>query len=526
VMRNSLSDDMARLLTSRVMADVSLQASADGGLFPVHRAIVSARCSRLGKVITAKVADLGATDSVPVVVLPKLTSDTLRRLLMYLYSGSVLIDDASISEILLLASCANTLAAERLFCICQDEISTLLTDENVILVLREACELSLLSIKRICMEYIIDHFSACVSSRNRNVVEALGNNPELLAEVVGLSSPDFAEAIVNTLPSQTPCPASSLEFDMESLFESGSHADVLFQAGLDEEEEEEEDTDEPNCFLCHRVVLIARCPFFATAFRALYALKEDGDAASVTPEDRKRVQLVFEPAPDSDGRIVVRELNRASANALKAFLLYLYTDRLDYVKPDMACDVLQMTCVYGLGSSRLAHECERLLRNSITPSNALDTLCVAAQLKRDDLLQFGLDYVVENFAECVEDRDAVTECVFDFPQLGVELLRSVGARLKQRGMEDVLKKRPTPPPSKTLSGSASSSPGIRPSAILGRMSNSPVKQATMAAAPLHLSANQQSATTTSMSAANVATAAVAFGHPQQPQRGIHSARKI
>ena len=118
-----------------------------------------------------------------------------------------------------------------------------------------------------------------------------------------------------------------------------------------------------------------------------------------------------------------------------------------------------MSCIYGLGTSRLAHECERLLRNSINPACALDTLCLAAQLGRDDLLQFALDYVVENFVDCMEDRESVTECVFDFPQLGVELLRSVGKRLKQRGAEDVLKKRPSAPP-RTRASPSPTNPAI------------------------------------------------------------------
>lgn len=442
----SLSSDLARLLSSRAHADVSLQAGGDGGIFPVHRAVVSARCARMGKVIDAKLNDARTTDSTPIVALPKITSDTLRRLLVYLYSGSVIIDDASISEILLLIACANTLACERLFCLCLEEITSLLDDENVVLVLRETCELNLLSVKRVCMEYIVRRFPNCVSGRNRSVVEALGNNPELLAEVVGLSSPDFADACIGGLPSQTLCPLSSLEFDMEALFESGNFADVVF---LGETEDDREgsaiDTSaESLFFLVHRVVLIARCPFFGQAFRALHALKEDGDAASVTLEERRRVSLVFDSTPDPEGRAVVREINKSTPQAIRAFLLYLYTDRLDYVQGDTACDVLQMACVYGLGSSRLAHECERLLRANVSPYNALDTLCVATQLARDDLVQFVLEFVVENYVECVEDREAVTECLFDFPQLGVEIMRAVGARLKQRGAEEFLKKRANP----------------------------------------------------------------------------------
>lgn len=435
------SDDAANRFT---ISDVTLQASADRGLFPVHKALINARCARLGKVIRAKLGS-EATDSSPIVMLPKLTSDTLRRLLVFLYTGVVQIGDASLSDILLLASCAQSLLAEDLFAACVLEIKTLLTDENVIVVLREACELNLLCAKRCCMEYIIEHFSQCVSSRNRQVVEILGNNPELLSEVVGLSSPDFANRLVRMLPTSLVDEPSnaSLERDMQVLFESGEFADVCFQC-----QEDNGGDDEDFALVCHRVVLIARCPFFASSFQALYSLKEDGDAASVSAEDRKRVQLVF-GYPDSsvggtdgEGRVVVREINRSSPGALKCFLLYLYTDRIDSVKQDLAFDVLQMACIYGLGASPLAVECEAMMKVHINSSNALDTLCIAKQLGRHELLQFALEYIVEHFVDCVSasSEEALRECLYDFPQLGVDLLMAVGARLRENKAESRLKK--------------------------------------------------------------------------------------
>ncbi|KAH9250087.1 hypothetical protein BASA81_012134 [Batrachochytrium salamandrivorans] len=448
---HSLSGDLGRLLARAsddtvnrfMISDVTLQASADRGLFPVHKALINARCARLGKVIRAKLGS-EATDSSPIVVLPKLTSDTLRRLLVFIYTSLVQISDASLSDILLLASCAQSLLAEDLFAACVLEIKTLLTDENVIVVLREACELNLLCVKRCCMEYIIDHFSQCVSSRNRQVVEILGNNPELLSEVVGLSSPDFANRLVRLLPAslvEEPSNAS-LERDMQALFESGEFADVCFQC------QEENGDDDDFALVCHRVVLIARCPFFASSFQALYSLKEDGDAASVSAEDRKRVQLVF-GYPDSsvggtdgEGRVIVREINRSSPGALKCFLLYLYTDRIDSIKQDVAFDVLQMACIYGLGASPLAIECETMMKMHINASNAMDTLCIAKQLGRQELLQFALEYIVEHFVDCVStsSEEVLRECLYDFPQLGVDLLMAVGARLRENKAESRLKK--------------------------------------------------------------------------------------
>jgi hypothetical protein len=286
------SDDMARLLVARVMTDVALQAGADGGVFPAHRCILAARCARLGQL-------LDAADASRPAILPRMTSDTARRLLKYLYTGVALVDDASLTDILLLASASHTYQLLRLLCICEDEIKELLDDDNVILVLREvgegfaplaakpddaapaqACDLHLLAAKRICMEYIRAHYAGSVSARNRAIVEALSNAPELLAEVVGLSSPDYADKCISLLPPASPCPAPSLEFDMEALLESGAHADLVWVADSDEDVEHVG-------FAVHRVVLASRCPFFAAVFRAQLALKEDGEGASVSEEDRR-----------------------------------------------------------------------------------------------------------------------------------------------------------------------------------------------------------------------------------------------
>jgi hypothetical protein len=146
------------------------------------------------------------------------------------------------------------------------------------------------------------------------------------------------------------------------------------------------------------------------------------------------VQLVFDgAADDGQGRAVAREINKSHPDALQAFLLYLYTDRLDAVTGELAVDVLQMACVYGLAASRLAYECERILRASMSPENALDSLCVATQLGRQDLASFMREYIVENFVVCCADEAALRDAIGDFPELAGDLILAVAARLRQRG---------------------------------------------------------------------------------------------
>jgi len=132
---------------------------------------------------------------------------------------------------------------------------------------------------------------------------------------------------------------------------------------------------------------------------------------------------------------VAREINKCHPDALHVFLLYLYSDRLDAVISDLAVDVLQMACVYGLGRSRLAYECERLLRLSMSADNALDCLCVATQLGREDLASFTREYIVENLVQCCADEQGLRDAVLDFPELAVDLLKTIATRLRLRGPE-------------------------------------------------------------------------------------------
>ncbi len=463
----TLSIDMAPLLISNhYMRDMMLQAQGDGSIFAAHRCIVSTRCPAIGVLISQASAGRGAIavgdDTVPVkIALPRLNASTVHKFLFYLYTGVVEIHDSSLSEILLLARAAFEYHALRLQCICEEEIGSLLNDDNVVLVLREAKELGLLSVKRICIQYISENYSACVSSRNKIVVEALGKTPELLAEVVGLSSKQFAQSLTAILPYLPRCPTSSIELDFHKLLESGDYSDVIIEITGDTRD----DYDDPKYFavasaslsngnasslspaipslkrmqssngrigiLAHRAMLAARSPFFEDIFRAHVLLKEEGiKTDKVSSNSKARVEAVIIGTGD-DGHLIVRDFNKASFTAMRAFLLHLYTDAVNHIDPEMAIDVLQLACVYGLGDGRLSFECEKVLRIYMTPQHAIETLCVAYQLHRIELQAFVLNYIVDNFVACVANESLLRDAFTDFPELAVSIMKGLSIRMQQ-----------------------------------------------------------------------------------------------
>lgn len=52
---------------------------------------------------------------------------------------------------------------------------------------------------------------------------------------------------------------------------------------------------------------------------------------------------------DDDGHLIVREFNKASFTAIRAFLLHLYTDAVNHIDPEIAIDVLQLAMWMSLG---------------------------------------------------------------------------------------------------------------------------------------------------------------------------------
>ena len=123
-------------------------------------------------------------------------------------------------------------------------------------------------------------------------------------------------------------------------------------------------------------------------------------------------------------------LSRCCASAsIRAFLRFLYTDGTAHITHATASDVLQMASLYGMSNARLAHHCARMLRRTMTPRSALETLCVAQQLSREELKADTVRYIVDHFAPSIADGAMLSDAVEDFPQLGVALLQAVAARV-------------------------------------------------------------------------------------------------
>ncbi|GBG31091.1 RCC1 and BTB domain-containing protein 2 [Hondaea fermentalgiana] len=273
----------------------------DARLYPVHSAILECRCPRIAQLIHHENSRLHIASEgdhhhriefragsgwnwrtrMVRVELENVSEAAMPTFLQFLYSDrEALIErfDADNLGILLdLAYAAHSYGLDRLLGLCQLRIAQILTTATAVPVLGQASNLGLLAIKRICLEFIRDNYEMTVSRRNRVAVEALNSNPALLAEVVGLTSADFATSLIDALPEPTIPYASVLVHDLGRLKEMASFADVeiLPTAGMapgfpsqhhDQTRSSSAASHAP--ISCHAIILAARCPALFDAIRA------------------------------------------------------------------------------------------------------------------------------------------------------------------------------------------------------------------------------------------------------------------
>lgn len=293
--------------TTPIMASQSPRAMRDEDAlyYPVHGAILECRCTRLAQLIKQEIVhtngrQYGTQDfarnginfragsgwdwssRMTRVNLAYASEAAMPTFLQFLYSDrDGLINQLTADHLgilLDLAYAAHSYGMDRLLGLCQLRIKALLDISNAVPVLTQACNLGLLAVKRCCLEFIRARYEVTISKRNRMAVETLNNNPSLLAEVVGLTSPEFADSLIHALPEVGRTTPSTLVHDLARLKDMASFADVEFQPseavmymrrdskrGGHNNMHTNVAAQTPIC--CHAIILAARCPALFDAVR-------------------------------------------------------------------------------------------------------------------------------------------------------------------------------------------------------------------------------------------------------------------
>ena len=243
-----------------------------------------------------------------------------------------------------------------------------INEENVLLVLKNATEMGLTSLKDYCMRFIIQdsNYRKVVMS---NSFEGLDKN--LMVQIIRRqlfrsrpTSPDPPSVLDS---SDVP---PSLQDDLEGFLdgESGrAFADVVLRVGPGGDQ----------VVLAHRAVLIARCAYFEALFR------------SFTPQNHQ-VEITF-------GEVV------PSLSAFMALLRHTYCGEID-VSPDDALYIFSAPNFFGFANSRLHSHCKVILERDVDQGNVLRILETADTISMLVMKKHCLDMIAANFPSIVQQR--------------------------------------------------------------------------------------------------------------------------
>ena len=277
-------------------------------------------------------------------------------------------EGATVSQMLLMVDVYKLsllLETKRLEFLSIKYIEASINEENVLLVLKNATELGLSSLKDYCMRFIIQdsNYRKVVMS---NSFETLDKN--LMVQII-------RRQLIRSRPTSPDPPSvqdqanipSSLQDDLKQFMDSDSGqplADIALRVGEE-------------VVLAHKAVLIARCAFFEALFR------------SFMPENSE-VEITF-------GEVV------PSLSAFMSLLKHTYCGEID-VSPEDALYIFSAPNFFGFANSRLHSYCKSILEREVYPGNVLHMLETADTIDMQVMKKHCLDMIAAHFPNIVHQR--------------------------------------------------------------------------------------------------------------------------
>lgn len=388
--KSSLVDDFTALLKSESFCDVHFVLS-QGTLVPAHAVVVASRSPFLrDRVLQAynMESHVAAKEPSPdtkcppflvreplSVRLEDVSSEVFKLALHSLYTDQIHPDlenhsfeGATVSQMLLMVDVYKLsllLEAKRLEFLSIKYIEASINEENVLLVLKNATELGLNSLKDYCMRFIVQDsnyrkvvMSSSFETLDKALMVQVIRRQLLRSRPTSPDPPSTQDAIL--LP-------SSIEDDLKEFLESNSgqpFADIVLRVGEDS-------------VLSHRAVLAARCSYFEALFR------------SFMPENHE-VEITF-------GTVV------PSLSAFMSLLKYIYCGEIS-VSPDDSLYIFSAPNFFGFTNTRLHDYCKASLERDVNQSNVLKILETADTINLQVMKKHCLDMIAAHFPNIVQQR--------------------------------------------------------------------------------------------------------------------------
>lgn len=251
-----------------------------------------------------------------------------------------------------------------------------INEQNVLLVLNNATEMGLTSLKDYCMRFIIQDsnyrkvvMSSSFEGLDRNLMVQIIRRQLFRSRPTSPDPPSALDCTGGGGDSGGDAPPS-LQDDLEGFLDSESgrpFADVALRIGPGGEQ----------VVLAHRAVLIARCAYFEALFR------------SFTPQNHE-VEITF-------GEVV------PSLQAFMALLKHTYCGEIQ-VSPEEALYVFSAPNFFGFANSRLHSHCKAILERDVDQGNVLRILETADTISLLVMKKHCLHMIAAHFPDIVQQR--------------------------------------------------------------------------------------------------------------------------
>jgi len=371
----TLVNDFAKLLENEQFCDVEFLLGESKDALSAHSVVVAARSPFLHE----KIMDvhIQSTHQAPsfihdkplVVALPQATTEVFKMALHFMYTDrihpsleSTSREGMSSEQMLLMMDVYKLsllLKIKRLEMLCVQYIQASINEENVLLVLENACELRLGSLKDYCLKFIVreNSFKTIVMSSEFENIEQ-----SLMVEIIRRqqscirsrpTSPAFSHEDEPSIP-------SSLQDDLRDFLQSEigkSYADIFLEVG-------------EIMVPAHKPVLAARCAYFEAMFR------------SFMPKDHL-VKITF-------GKIVPTQ------QAFNSLMSYIYCGDT-MMPPEDALYLFAAPDFFGFSNQRLQVYCKSMLEEKVSVDNILDIFEAADAIKMQEVKAHILSLIVNDF---------------------------------------------------------------------------------------------------------------------------------
>ncbi|RNA42331.1 leucine-zipper-like transcriptional regulator 1 [Brachionus plicatilis] len=293
-------------------------------------------------------------------------AEALKMLLEFLYTDRIVSLEGRENEIETLKLVANLYKLANQFMIpklkniCEQFCDTSITCANVLSLLRYVDSLNLTTLKESCMKFL-------AKDTNFNQVIMLTEfeqlQSSLMVEIIRLRQTprkiNTTEQINEIVRDKSSC----LEKDLENflLNEIGNEfSDILIVL------------NENKPIFSHKCILAARCAYFEAYFR------------SFMPKDRKVLMTIGDTVPPRQ--------------ACVSLLRYIYFDDVN-MPPQDALYLFSANHFFQFSNLRLHIFCKQNLEANVSKSNVFDILEAADKIKDDNMKNFALKIVRNNFPE-------------------------------------------------------------------------------------------------------------------------------